>query len=526
MQLRGENYLIGLEARLRSEDEFSSETIPLNSILSAMERRAAISLVFVDACRDNPLAERLQLQISGAVRGQVVRGLAPLVSASSGTMVAFSALPGQVAYDGKGLNSPFATALIQHLAEPGAEIGTAFKKVTRAVRNATGGRQSPQLISSLDTEVYISPLAREEKAVTVEVPAETQKPRLRIGADPVPEDAERLAGLPQASDPAGMRGLPLARQDKDSFGHAARLATIRGWDRFLQLHPESGLIQSASAERAKVIAGFQRMRPPQQREAALALTKEQTKQVQQTLVGLGFPLANPNGTLNARGRRQISAFQASRGLPKTGFLDGELLALPEFRSISTAAPALVDPARKLALEDVSALETDSRILRAVECYQDSEITYGEFDGHVYVAVYRPFIAWKLANRLATGCGGYLVTIRSAAENAFVYDLIRDDSKMFQNDFDGAFTTKQGPWIGLVQDQSGAEPRGGWSWSNGESLEFENWLPGQPDGIYSDDDYAILYTQRRGKSKDADMEASFWDDRGIASRVRGFIAEFE
>ena len=154
MQMRGENYLIGVDARLQSEFDVDAEAVSLNSVIGLMERQTSIVLVFIDACRNNPLAERLALA-DGATRSAPPRGLAPINSTGSGTMVAFAALPGQVAYDGVERNSPFTSSLVEHLATPDLEIGTAFKRVIRDVREKTGGRQSPQIVSNLSAELYL-----------------------------------------------------------------------------------------------------------------------------------------------------------------------------------------------------------------------------------------------------------------------------------------------------------------------------------------------------------------------------------
>jgi hypothetical protein len=67
-------------------------------------------LVFLDACRDNPL------MASGA-RG-VTKGLAP-INVSEGTLISYATKDGQTADDGAGqTNSPFTAALLEHLSDP------------------------------------------------------------------------------------------------------------------------------------------------------------------------------------------------------------------------------------------------------------------------------------------------------------------------------------------------------------------------------------------------------------------------
>ena len=92
MQLRGENYLLGVDAKLESEFDVEGEAVSLNAIIELMERQSDIALLFIDACRNNPLADRLALT-DGATRSAPPKGLAPIDAAGAGTMVAFAAMP-------------------------------------------------------------------------------------------------------------------------------------------------------------------------------------------------------------------------------------------------------------------------------------------------------------------------------------------------------------------------------------------------------------------------------------------------
>ena len=92
--------------------------------------------------------------------------------------------------------------------------------------------------------------------------------------------------------------------------------------------------------------------------------------------------------------------------------------------------------------------------------------------------YRPVpgfagLTWTLAEQLTRSEGGYLATITSPAENAFVFDLV--DAPQFWTGFNGS-----GPGFGGFQQNGAAEPADGWQWVGGEPLAYSNWLPGQPD----------------------------------------------
>ena len=76
-----------------------------------MERQTNTNILFLDACRDNPLARNLARSM-GTRSAEIGRGLAA-VESGVGTLISFSTQPGNVALDGAGRNSPFAGALCQ-----------------------------------------------------------------------------------------------------------------------------------------------------------------------------------------------------------------------------------------------------------------------------------------------------------------------------------------------------------------------------------------------------------------------------
>jgi uncharacterized caspase-like protein len=108
-------------------------------------------LVFLDACRDNPL-------ITAGVRG-VSKGLAP-INVSEGTLISYATKDGQTAEDGVGRNSPFTLALLEHIDEP-RDIGVVLRKVREKVMQRTNGRQQPWEYGSLTGgELVLSTIKR------------------------------------------------------------------------------------------------------------------------------------------------------------------------------------------------------------------------------------------------------------------------------------------------------------------------------------------------------------------------------
>ena len=154
LQVDGENYLIPTDARLMHEIDLRLRTFDLTAFTDQM--RSATNLVFLDACRDNPLARSLARSMGATRSAAVGRGLGR-VDSTSGTLIAYATQPGNVADDGAGRNSPFTEALLAHLATPGQSVNDLMTAVTGAVTSATGGRQQPWVHSSLPHTFHFVP---------------------------------------------------------------------------------------------------------------------------------------------------------------------------------------------------------------------------------------------------------------------------------------------------------------------------------------------------------------------------------
>lgn len=154
LQVSGKNYLLPVDAALEDETSLDFEAVSVDFVLRQMSRETSIRLVFLDACRDNPLADVLAK--TAGIKG-ASSGLAeiPIENGGAGTLVAFAASPNQLAYDGSGDHSPFTTALLQHIGEANVSITEAMNRVTSDVFKATAGKQRPWINVSLTTEVVL-----------------------------------------------------------------------------------------------------------------------------------------------------------------------------------------------------------------------------------------------------------------------------------------------------------------------------------------------------------------------------------
>ncbi len=153
LQVHGRNYLAPIDAKLRHEAGLEFEAVQLSSILALMERRHRTNLIFLDACRDNPLASKLARSM-GTRSSAVGRGLARLET-GIGTLIAFATQPGNVALDGDKEHSPFTEALLNHSETPGLDIEGLMRRVRSDVIRATGGSQVPWSHSSLTSRFML-----------------------------------------------------------------------------------------------------------------------------------------------------------------------------------------------------------------------------------------------------------------------------------------------------------------------------------------------------------------------------------
>ena len=118
----GVNYLAPVNAKLLTAAALDFETVRLDLIQRTMESEVQTNILFLDACRDNPLSRNLA-RAMGTRSANIGRGLAPLES-GNGTLISYSTQPGNVALDGTGRNSPFADALIEHITASDDSSGT------------------------------------------------------------------------------------------------------------------------------------------------------------------------------------------------------------------------------------------------------------------------------------------------------------------------------------------------------------------------------------------------------------------
>jgi hypothetical protein len=177
LQVRGKNYLIPVDAEIKSESMVRVESVDVDGVLDQLSH-SELNIVILDACRNNPFDRK-------AGRSLGAGGLAQM-EAPKGSMIAYSTAPGKTAADGDGRNGVYTQALLRHMKEPGLTIEQVFKNVRKEVNRSTKDQQTPWESSSMTGEFYFHPTNRPPVAAAQVPPVRpSERP-----AQPVTPNAE------------------------------------------------------------------------------------------------------------------------------------------------------------------------------------------------------------------------------------------------------------------------------------------------------------------------------------------------
>lgn len=215
----GENWLIPTDADFSSLADATASLAPLSRLVQDLGKSVPLTIVLLDACRDNPFPAGAAFRVSPDTEPMAVSaaGLgetrsvarfgntaATIPAEAVGTLVGFAAAPGQVALDGEpGANSPYAAAVLRHLsAMTGEEFGTVMRMVAEEVYLKTGGRQRPWVNESLRKLLHFGAAPKPVKGEEGAILNERRQLLLTIAALP---DLERR----QVERVAGAGGVPM-----------------------------------------------------------------------------------------------------------------------------------------------------------------------------------------------------------------------------------------------------------------------------------------------------------------------------
>lgn len=148
MQVKGRNFLIPIDAEIRTEASVRNEAVDAEQVMEQMDAaKTALNIVILDACRNNPFERRFRGSSGGLAS----------MDAPKGTLIAYATGPGKVASDGDGANGLYTSEILKVIEEPGLRIEDVFKRVRLNVARATNDEQLPWETSSLVGDFYFKP---------------------------------------------------------------------------------------------------------------------------------------------------------------------------------------------------------------------------------------------------------------------------------------------------------------------------------------------------------------------------------
>ena len=188
LQVGSANYLVPIDAKLSTTHALDFEMVRLDLVQRIMEGATQTNVIFLDACRDNPLSRNLARAL-GTRSTSIGKGLAQ-VEAGLGTLISYATHPGAVAADGTGHNSPYTASLKARILTAGEDLGSVLISVRNDVLAATAGKQVPWDQSSLRARLYLTA----PPAATLPVPSKAEIDGARKAIEAERAKAEAAAG--------------------------------------------------------------------------------------------------------------------------------------------------------------------------------------------------------------------------------------------------------------------------------------------------------------------------------------------
>jgi uncharacterized caspase-like protein len=302
LEVDGTNYLVPVDAVLERDADVDDEAVSLNRILMAAEPATKLRLVILDACRDSPFTKKMKRTLASRAVG---RGLVGVEASRPNTFIAFAAKEGSTAADGTGANSPFTTALLKYLAQPGIDIRKAFGFVRDEVMSATGNQQEPYTTNSLGgNDIALVPAPEKPPVPSIDANAEV----------------------------------------RHDYELAERVGTVEAWDSFVAAHATGYYADLAKAQRNKLVAEAARVQATERARLAVeerarlaaegAKAAEQTKAAQQAKEAEGVRVA-----AESRKRQEEARLAAAEAVKQA---EQQKLAAEETKKLEQAKVATIE----------------------------------------------------------------------------------------------------------------------------------------------------------------------------------------
>ncbi len=200
--------------------------------------------------------------------------------------------------------------------------------------------------------------------------------------------------------------------------------------------------------------------------------------------------------------------KGSMSLPVThheGIFIGDIVGQATNAALVRNCDAEAETIERTRVTKLPAIGDAKVYIGGLVAYYEGAIIEQEYNGHRY-RLYGTKLYWPDAKIDCESKGGHLITITSAEEATFAWQLV----------------SNQNTWIGCSDDAK----EGTFVWVNGEPFEYSNWESKQPDNKW-DSDYVYLWAGYDGKWDDTTHEYEYyyiceWDS--IESTTNGTKAD--
>ena len=186
VQVDAANYLLPID--FAKGGSIRRGAMDAESVRSAMERKARVRVLVLDACRNNPFGEG---------KGDVI-GLAKMSAKAEGTLVAYATAANKLASDNpRGRLGLYMTHFADELRRETVELGTVFDRTQQRVYAASGKAQLPEISDNVIGKLYLRGTPSASQAPDPAVPA------VQVATPPAETAAEaweRLEGTDSEAD--------------------------------------------------------------------------------------------------------------------------------------------------------------------------------------------------------------------------------------------------------------------------------------------------------------------------------------
>lgn len=257
LQVKGQNYIIPVNAKIESEARVPFISININQLLEEMESgKSRANIVMLDACRNNP--------ISGKFRSGATRGLAAPSSQPKGTVIVYSTDPGNVAADGTGRNGTFTAGLLAAFKGSDLSLGGVLTRASEEVERSSQQTQTP----------YINGPATLQKNFQF-APGQVQIASVAAVPDPVIAPAQPTGRIKNSKE-----------IEQESWESARDSGSVDAVQEYLKQYPKSRFagqakIHIVTLKTAAAKAEVARMKAEQEARAAIRAESERQKAVQE-----------------------------------------------------------------------------------------------------------------------------------------------------------------------------------------------------------------------------------------------------